>query len=196
MPSPRRVVNNCEPRGSWNLPPGSDHEPSISRPRILGAAAALPLAALPGDPPGPAPAPGPAAALWSARLNAYQRLAVRARAAAETGWFRAANDLYYRQCAEIADRFGGQEAAARSEEACRLYDHAFERLDRAEQLYWRRCTAPAEKAAIALALTPAPDIAALRAKLTVLRAHALDEDGALPRPALKLVDEDLRRMTG
>jgi hypothetical protein len=72
----------------------------------------------------------------------------------------------------------------------------FERLDRAEQLYWRRCTAPADKAAIALALTPAPDIAALRAKLAVLRAHALDEEDALPHPALKLVDEDLRRMTG
>ncbi len=167
-------------------------EPSISRRRILGAAAALPLAALPGEPLGPES--GPDASPWTARLNAYRRLAARARAAAETGWFRGANDLYYRLCAEIADRFGGEEAAAGSKEANRLYDQAFERLDCAEDLYWRRCTEPLEKAAIGLALTPAPDIPALRTKLAVLRAHVLDEHDRLPRPALELVDEDLRRM--
>jgi len=171
-------------------------EPSISRRRILGAAAALPLASLPGQPFGPVAGAAADAALWNARLDAYRRLAERARAAAKTGWFRAANDLYYCRCDEIAERFGGKNAAARSEEARRFYDTAFEHLDRAENIYWRRCTAPMEKAAVALVLTPAPDISALRSKLAVLRANHLDEEGALPRPALKLIDEDLKRMRG
>jgi hypothetical protein len=37
---------------------------------------------------------------------------------------------------------------------------------------------------------------ALRVKGAVLRAHVLDEHDGLPCPALKLVDENLRRMIG
>lgn len=165
-------------------------EPSISRRRILGAAAALPLAAL--------PAPGAEAVrasadrgLWETRLARYRVLAERTRAAAETGWFRAANDRYYAKCAAIAARFGGEEAAAASEEAGALRRAAFRRVDRAEDLYWRRCTAPTQEAAIALAFTRAPDIAAVRTKIAVLRAHDLDEPDAMRRNALEVVDRDL-----
>jgi len=174
------------------------HEPSISRRRILGAAAALPFAALGAEAARVSPTAGvpPDAALWDARLAAYRRLFVRAKAAAETGWFRAANDLYYRQCAEIAARFGGEAAAKRSPEAKALRKAPFRRVSRAEELYWRRCTAPMQEAAAALAFTPAPDLAAVRAKIAILRAHDLDEHEALPRPALELVDEDLRRLAG
>jgi len=99
-------------------------EPSISRRRILGAAAAVPLAALPviasearqsgeadGAEAGCFVAPL-LAMTWKARLAAYRRLAARAKEGAEVGWFRKANDRYYRRCAEIAARFGGAEAAA------------------------------------------------------------------------------------
>jgi hypothetical protein len=186
------------------LPPGSDHNhlfkevmmagdtPSISRRRILGAAAALPFAALAAETSRAIPATGaaPDAALWNTRLAVYRRLFARARAAAETGWFRAANDLYYRQCDEIAARFGGDAAAARSAEARALRKAGFRRVSRAEDLYWRRCTAPMQEAAAA------PDLAAVRAKIAVLRAHDLDEHEVLPRPALELVDEDLRRLSG
>jgi len=175
-------------------------EPSISRRRILGAAAALPFAALAAEAVRSTPAgafPEAAdAALWATRLAAYRRLFARAKAAAETGWFRAANDLYYRQCAEIAARFGGEAVAWRSAEARALRKAGFRRVSRAENLYWRRCTAPMQEAAAALAFTPAPDLAAVRAKIAILRAHDLDEHEVLPRGALELVDEDLRRLAG
>jgi hypothetical protein len=172
-------------------------EPSISRRRILGAAAALPFAGLAAELPASNPAAGPDDyALWATRLAAYCRLFARAKAAAETGWFRAANDLYYRQCAEIADRFGGEAVAWRSAEARALRKAGFRRVSRAEDLYWRRCTNPTQEAAAALAFTPAPDFAAVRTKIAILRAHALDEPDVLPRNALELVDEDLRRLAG
>lgn len=171
-------------------------EPSISRRRILGVAAALPLAALPGEPLGLFAGAGPDAAIWNVRLDSYRRLAERARAAAETGWFRAANDTYYRLCDEIAARFGGEAAAARSAEARALRKEGLCRVSRAEDLYWRRCTAPMQEAAAALAFTPAPNLAAVRAKIAILRAHELDEAEVLARNALELVDEDLRRLAG
>src|SRR5207237_4724982 len=59
----------------------------------------------------------------------------------------------------------------RSAEARALRKSGFRRVSRAEDLYWRRCTAPMQEAAAALAFTPAPDLAAVRAKIAVLRAH-------------------------
>lgn len=168
-------------------------EPSISRRRILGAAASVPLAALAGR---LAETPEPVAdpALWRRRLAAYRRAAARAKAAAETGWFRAANDLYARECAGIDARFGGREAAGASAEGRRLRAAAFARVDAAEEAYWERCTAPMQRAAIALAVAAAPDLAGVRAKIAVIRAHALEEIDATPRHPLDLVDDDLARL--
>jgi hypothetical protein len=164
-------------------------EPSIPRRALLGAAAALPIAAL--APPALSAArrsaPRLSAALdcraslamtWEARLARYRRLAERAKAAVETGWFRAANDLYNRQCADpAADRKA-----------------AFARIDRAEDLYWLRCTAPMQQAALALASTPVPDLPALRQKMAVMRTHELDELGCMTRSCLEVLEEDVGRL--
>lgn len=166
-------------------------EPSISRRRILGAAASVPFAAFAAPLPHATGAAADAA-LWRRRLAAYRRLAARAKAAAEVGWFRKANDLYARRCAEIAARFGSRKGRSADEQ--RLRAAAFARIDRAEELYWGRCTDPMQKAAIALACTPAPDLPALRAKIAVMRAHALEELDSMPRHPLELVDEDVARL--
>jgi hypothetical protein len=144
----------------------------------------------------PASAHPPAAdpALWERRLAAYRRLAARAAEAAESGWFRAANDRFYRECAEIEARFSGKDAAAQSEEASALRKAAFRRVDRAEDIYWRRCTVPMQDAAVTLALTPAPNLAAICSKIAVMRAHELDELEAMPRPMLELLDDDVARL--
>jgi SRSO17 transposase len=112
---------------------------------------------------------------WDQRLARYHRLAARAKAAAETGWFRAANDRYYR---EAADPAADQEAA-------------FARLDRAEDLYWRRCTEPLQRAAVALALTAAPDLEALSTKMTVIRTHQLHEIDCMTRNCFEVLKEDI-----
>lgn len=167
-------------------------KPSISRRRVLGAAALLPVTALAAPTSANPTAADPA--LWAHRLAWYDRLVARATAAAETGWFRAANDRYTRECGEIEARFGGKEAAARSEEACQLRKVAFRRMDRAEDTYWRRCTAPMQDAAVALVLTPAPDLQSIRAKIAVIRAHELEELECMTRHPLEVVSEDVARL--
>jgi len=154
---------------------------STTRRALLGAAASLPVLAFPTSA-RPARNRGtpPAAdqAEWNARLTRYRHLAARAEAAAETGWFRAANDRYAAECANPAtDRTA-----------------AFARLDRAEDLYWRRCTAPMQEAAVALVLTRAPDLEAVRLKLTAFRAHHLHELESNPRDCFDVIEEDISSM--
>ncbi len=69
------------------------------------------------------------------------------------------------------------------------------RLDAAEDAYWKRCTAPMQKAAAALALTPAPDLEALRAKIAVMREQALEELDRMPRCPLEVLEEDVARLS-
>ncbi|TMJ14643.1 MAG: hypothetical protein E6G94_09195 [Alphaproteobacteria bacterium] len=156
---------------------------STSRRALLGAAAALPIAALSravrAEPVEAHPSLA-ATGEWNTRLAHYRRLAERAKVAAETGWFRTANDLYYRACAYPT---AGRESA-------------FARLDRAEDLYWRRCTAPMQEAAVALVLTPVPHLEALRTKLGVIRAHHLNEEGSLARNCIEVLAEDAERLDG
>jgi hypothetical protein len=112
---------------------------------------------------------------WTARLARYRALAARTKTAAETGWFRAAND-----------RFNRESTTPGSD--------GFARISRAEDLYWRRCTAPLAAAAEALVLTPAPDGEALRAKLAVIRVHQLHEEGSMERDCIEVLEEDVGRL--
>jgi len=50
------------------------------------------------------------------------------------------------------------------------------------------------RAATLLAETPAPDLLALFTKIRVMQAHELQEDGALPRPAMDVLAEDVGRL--
>lgn len=90
----------------------ADRALSTSRRALLGAAASLPVLAI-STPVRPEPVETKSTAgqrllfpssrtLWNQRLARYRRLAARAEAAAETGWFRAANDRYAREAADPA----------------------------------------------------------------------------------------------
>ena len=159
----------------------ADRALSTSRRALLGAAATLPVLAL--APASAARGQLPATvpidrSLWDERLARYRRLAAQAEAAAETGWFRAANDRYYRESADpSADRKA-----------------AFARVSRAEDLYWRRCTDPMQQAAATLALTPAPDLEALRTKLALIRTHDLQELDCMTRNCFEVLEEDVGRL--
>jgi hypothetical protein len=166
----------------------ADRALSTSRRTLLGAAAAIPIAALPViasavkqsslDPSAALDCRASLAMTWNTRLARYLRLEARAKAAAETGWFRAANDRYYLACATPG--------ANRKAE--------FARVSRAEDLYWRRCTAPMQEAAVALVLTPPPDLEALREKLAAIRAHQLHEEGSMSRDCIEVLEEDIGRL--
>ncbi len=177
------------------------HEPSTTRRHVLGAAAALPIVALI-----PAPAASviarsattkqssPAAEIWNRHLARYHRLAVRAKQAAESGWFRAANDRHARDIEILLARFGSWEDARLSPEGAALCVALWQRLDEAEETYWERCILPIENLAVVLALTPAPDVDALIAKLQVIREQKLEESDRMPRRLLDVLEEDLARL--
>jgi len=194
------------------------HEHSSTRRRVLGAAVALPILALTGlpalvkgqspcgdspssvpparglSPNGDCPRPSSAAqALWNRRLAHYRRLHARWKAEAETGAFRAANERYNSERAALSARFGSWEKALRSRTGKPLCAAAFARIDAAEDAYYDHCTAPMQRAAVRLVLTPAPDVHALLVKLDVIREIGLEDFETMPRPAFELVREDLER---
>ena len=153
-------------------------EPSISRRRVLGAAAAIPF--LPLTPVRAEPfeaLPVADRETWDRRLARYRSLAARAKKAEETGWFRAANERFY---SEMADPGTDRKAA-------------FARMTRAENLYWHRCTAPMQEAAGVLILTQPPDLEAIRTKLAIIRALQLYEPGSMARDCLDVLEEDVGR---
>jgi hypothetical protein len=117
--------------------------------------------------------------LWDRNLTRYYRLAAQAKKAEETGWFRAANDRFYR---EMADPDTDRKAA-------------FARMTRAEHFFWHRCTAPMQEAAVALVLTAPPDLEALRAKLAVIRTHQLYEPKAMERDCFEVLEENVKALT-
>ncbi len=168
--------------------------PSISRRRILGAAASLPVLGMWGQLHATVPDSTSERRAWERKLARYRRLAAEAEEAAATGWFAAASARYHRERAAIAARFGSWEAAGACAEGRRARAEAFGPDEAAEQLYWERCTAPMQQAAVALALAPAPDLAAVRAKIAAMRAHELESLGSMPRHPLELIDEDLGRI--
>lgn len=74
------------------------------------------------------------------------------------------------------------------------HETAFARLDRAEDVFWRRCTQPLNEAAEVVVLTPVHDLEALRAKLAIIRAHQLHEEGSMERDCVEVLDEDVGRL--
>ncbi|HEX8364559.1 MAG TPA: hypothetical protein VF603_04655 [Allosphingosinicella sp.] len=132
-----------------------------------------------------------AQAVWNRRLAAYRRLAARTKEAAETGFYRQALDRYDREVAAIKRRFGGRT----DPEARRLIRVAFERVDAVEEAYYDRCTAPMQRAAVRLALTPAPDLEALLAKIRVMHEQELAELGSMPRPVLEMLADDVVQLS-
>jgi len=155
-------------------------QPSISRRRLLGAAAAIPF--LPFDPviASAAKQSSPDRDLWDRNLARYQSLAARATKAEETSWFRAANERFYR---EMADPGTDRKAA-------------FARMTRAENLFWHRCTASMQEAAVALVLTPPPDLDALRDKLSIIRDHQFYEPRSMDRDCLEVLRDDVGKLIG
>jgi hypothetical protein len=176
---------------------------STTRRALLGAAAALPLAALAGPTAAPIiatprPIRGKQSGLdgdtWTRRLAHYRRLHACAKAEAETGEFRAANDRYNRIYEELTARFGSWPKACRSKIGKPLCAAAYARVAAAEDAYYRQHTKPVQKAARRLARTPAPNLDALRAKIEVMREQEFESsDGGASDP-LEVVWQDVRRL--
>lgn len=166
---------------------------SSTRRAVLGAAAALPLAALPGLSAQSCPGPG-RATTWHRRLARYQRLAAEMEADAATGAYRAANDRHARNVAAIEARFGSWQQACRSKGGGPLCEAALDRLDEAEDAYARDFTTPMMKSAVFLSLTPAPDLHALLLKIRIIHEHRLDTYERMSRHPLEVLQVDVIKL--
>ena len=185
---------------------------TTTRRTLLGAAAALPIAALNGDSyffPAPTTETDPALAeksncppsclhaaheTWNRRLAEYRRLAAAKEAEETTGAFRAASDLYDVERAAIVARFGSWHAARETEQGRALCRAAFTPMSAAEEAFYDDFTAPLQRAAVRLALTPPPDLPALLAKIRVMQDQELDELEGMTRPVLEVLADDVRRL--
>ncbi|HEX2763478.1 MAG TPA: hypothetical protein VHM92_06485 [Allosphingosinicella sp.] len=180
---------------------------TTTRRTLLGAAASLPIAALAhsaviaseakqssSDSGAALDCRASLATTWTRRLARYRRLADRMKAETETGFLWKANRRYDRDRAVIKARFGSWEAALGTPEGRELGRAAFDRVARAEEAYYDRCTAPAMRAAVLVCQTPVPDLPALLSKIEVMQAHELQEEGSMPTPALELLVEDVERL--
>jgi hypothetical protein len=127
---------------------------------------------------------------WHRRLAAYRRLAARTKEAAETGFYRQALDRYDHEVVAIEHRFGDRTVP----EARHLIRAAFERVDAVEEAFYDHCTAPMQRAAVRLANTPTPDLAALVAKIRVIQEQELDELGSMTRPLVEVLAEDVKQL--
>jgi hypothetical protein len=167
---------------------------TTTRRTLLGAAAALPIAALPVPERGLSPTPDPARTLWTRRLAVYRRCHARWKEAAETGFFRAANEEYNRVYSDLIARHGSWQKARRWRRDGPQCAAAFARISAAEETFYHRCTAPMQRAAGRLALTPPPNLEALLAKIRAMHEHELGELGCMTRPVLQVLAEDVERL--
>lgn len=135
-----------------------------------------------------------AQARWTHRLALYRRLQASWKAEAETGAFRAANDEYARARADLIARFGSWEKARRSRIGKPLCSAAFAHVSAIEDAFYARFTAPMNRAAMQLVMTPAPDLHALLAKIEVIREHELETDDGMRRSPIELLREDVSRL--
>jgi hypothetical protein len=137
---------------------------------------------------------GPLAARWARRLACYRHFAARTKEAAETGFFRAANDRYNREHAALEARYGSWEAAGGTAEGRALRRAIFAPVAAAEEAFYDLCTKPMQQAAARLALTPAPDLPAVLAKIRVMQEQELDELDILSGSVLEVLAEDVARL--
>jgi hypothetical protein len=128
---------------------------------------------------------------WNRRLAAYRRRHASWKHEAEAGAFHAANDEYNRHYNALSARFGSWHEALRSPIGAPLCRAAFAPMNAAEEAFHHDFTAPLQRAAVRLALTPAPDLPALLAKIRVMHEHELDELEGMARPALEVLAENV-----
>jgi hypothetical protein len=171
---------------------------TTTRRTLLGAAASLPLAALPAAAQykrGQLLVTVPTCSqTWNRRLAEYRRRHASWKHEAEAGAFHAANEEYNRHFADLSARFGSWHEALRSPIGAPLCRAAFAPAAAAEKAFYDDFTAPLQRAAVRLALTPAPDLEALLAKIRVMHEQELDELGRMTRSVLEVLADDVERL--
>lgn len=158
----------------------ADPQPTASRRAMLAALAAAPLASLPS----PVGAAAVDRSAWDKALAQYELLRMLAQADLEIGAMFKANEEHLAVTIRLGDK-GRHLPEARD---------AMEALRAAEGLRHKRYLKSYWQAAQRLALTPAPDLAALAYKIELMRDELLHCDPGMPRNCMAIVEEDAKRL--
>jgi len=97
---------------------------------------------------------------------------------------------------EVKERFGTTRGDRVDAAAKRKLDAAYEAEQRVSDKWMDEYVYPTEAAAIALLLTPAPDIEALQFKMRVIEKEELHLSNATPRDCCQVLHEDVARVGG
>lgn len=151
---------------------------TTSRRAILGALAVAPAAALPvahsGD-----------VSQWERRLQDYLLLKALKDADAAFGRFHSANEVHDLAKIRRGERPGDTSEAAKA---------AWEVLEGEEAIHQKQFTEPLWAAGRLLAMTPAPTVEALVAKVQIITDEEIWNDAALPGEAMDYILADARRL--
>ena len=129
---------------------------------------------------------------WDRRLFDYQRLDASQNADADFGQYRKSEDEFTMSKARIERAYGKH--FNRHPEAVAEWEKVWARLTEAEERRYQAFLLPMWEAAIALAMTPAPDLTAALYKIEVIKHEDLDNDRNMPRDPMEIVAEDMTRL--
>ncbi|HEY1606570.1 MAG TPA: hypothetical protein VGF77_13340 [Allosphingosinicella sp.] len=135
--------------------------------------------------------------LWDRRLHEYRRLQALDDASNAFGPYSLAKEEYDLVCLRLGVPDTARWSSESLSEADRKEFHEAGRtMDRKCDVYMDAYYCPAQDAAIALLLTPAPDLEAALTKIAIIKQHDLHTLTRVPRDCFEVVAEDMARLRG
>ena len=131
--------------------------------------------------------------VWNRRVAEWRKLNALMNAERKWGACSRSNEDLKRLEYEMVAKHGTWQAAFASEEdgaRCAAFNKESDALCAAEVANY---VDPADRAAIALALTPAPDLDAMLLKIAVIEEHELDNMTWMTRDVMDVLREDAAR---
>lgn len=163
--------------------------PITSRRAMLGAIALVPAIAA------TASAAPPSQTPWQRAFDRYRLLHGLITAEESFGAMGQANAVHDEERARVARKVGcAAKEVWRREDGRSLLKASFDAVELAEKRFAVDWCTPYDAAAVALVLTPAPDIDAILYKVDVIERHDLSGEGALPRDPMSILLDDAQRL--
>jgi hypothetical protein len=135
-------------------------------------------------------------AAWDRAKFRYEARLLHQEAVEKLGYLHVATDDRKTARYIVAELSGVRDAYMVTEKS---HPHLATRIraaDRANERWAKECVEPLDQAAIALLLTPAPDLEAVKFKFAMIERHELHEWTMTPRDCAEVIRKDLVRIGG
>lgn len=162
--------------------------PRLSRRAALSAAAVAPIAL------SVQPSRAADAGQWEVALQRFRMCEAMKDADEYFGDLAEAGRAHDEHKRQRVRRFGPEGKTQTMPEAMAAREEAWAAMTAAEDAHYKNFIVPIDKAAIALALTPAPNLDALLIKIDIIKRFELDNTKFMPRDPMEIVREDFARL--